>query len=217
MKKVIVMGYGDLAIKICEWFQNSNDYAVQYVVPTIPEPEWADSLVDWTKKRWSRSIGAREQLVSSGNYRDIPGVDSQDWQVDLVFSCFYNKIIKPWFINKCDRILNLHNSALPKYRGVRPINWALKNNETKHGITIHEITPGVDDGPIISQLEYSIYPDFEEVTDVYNRSLEYGWILFKQTMSLLDKISPRPQDHSKSTHYTMKQNHLLGDRENYHR
>ena len=60
----------------------------------------------------------------------------------------------------------------------------VKNNEVEHGITIHEITPGIDDGPIVGQLKYSIYPQFDEVVDVYRRSLEYGWILFQQTIPL---------------------------------
>ena len=57
-----------------------------------------------------------------------------------------------------------------------------------HGVTIHEITKGRDDGPIVAKLEYSIYPYFDEVENVYNRSLEYGWVLFKETMNVLYKI-----------------------------
>ena len=45
--------------------------------------------------------------------------------------------LKQNFIDSCKNIINLHNSPLPKYRGVRPINWALKNGEHSHGVTIH--------------------------------------------------------------------------------
>ena len=100
--------------------------------------------------------------------------------------------------------MNLHNGPLPKYRGYSPINWALKNNEREHGVTIHEITPGIDDGPVVSQLKYSIYPEFDEVIDVYKRSIEYGWTLFQQTMPLLDKIEARQQVHSDMSYYTVQ-------------
>ena len=133
----------------------------------------------------------------------------------LVFSVFYDKIIKDWFIRKCNKILNLHNAPLPKYRGVQPINWALKNNEDKHGVTIHEITPGIDDGPIISQLEYSIYPYFDEVRDVYERALNYSWMLFEQTIPILDKIIPKEQDDSAATYYSRKQSNRLEERQNF--
>ena len=130
---------------------------------------------------------------------------------------FWVKIIKDWFIQKCEKILNLLNGPLPKYRGVLPINWALKNNEKMHGVTIHEITKGIDDGPIVAKLEYSIYPYFDEVENVYNRSLEYGWVLFKETMNVLYKIKPEPQDHSIATYFSRKDDDLLGDRLSYNR
>jgi len=205
MKKVIVMGKGTLGIRIADWFLKNDEYELVNIVPVLPEPTWMDSLIAWSKKN-------KIPCVESGNYNDIENVESNDWSIDLVFSSFYDKIIKEWFIQKCEKILNLHNGPLPKYRGVLPINWALKNNEKKHGVTIHEITPGIDDGPIISQIEYSIYPYFDEVEDVYNRALEYGWVLFKETLPILYNIKPEPQDSSPASYYSKKDNPLLGDR-----
>ena len=62
---------------------------------------------------------------------------------------------------------------------------------------------------------YSVYPEFDEVKDVYLRSLEYGWTLFAQTMPLLDRITPVPQDHSQATYYNLQQNALLGERRHF--
>ena len=146
------------------------------------------------------------KVVKTGHYKDL------NIEPDLAMSVFYDKIIKKNFIDSCKKIINLHNSPLPKYRGVSPINWALKNNETEHGITIHEITPGIDDGPIISQLKYSIYPDIDEVLDVYKRSQEYGYSLFKNTMPMIDNITPRKQNESKAFYYDASKNILLGER-----
>ncbi|HAW49537.1 TPA: methionyl-tRNA formyltransferase [bacterium] len=55
--------------------------------------------------------------------------------------------------------INLHPSLLPKYRGPAPISWALIQGETKTGITIAEISTGIDDGDIILQKEVDILPD----------------------------------------------------------
>jgi methionyl-tRNA formyltransferase len=155
--------------------------------------------------------------VASGHYKDIPDVVGDAWETDLALSVFYDKIIKEWFIKKCGRILNLHNSPLPKYRGVSPINWALKNGERFHGVTIHEITPRIDDGPIYSQVLYSIYPEVDEVRDVYTRALEYGWTLFTQTMPLLHKITPTPQNHAEATYFSSALNSRLGERRGFTR
>ena len=208
-RNVVLLGKGTLAIRIANWFLNHSDYQLRMVVPVDP-PSALMPAVTWADSRLV-------PLIRSGHYKDIPEVQSEAWRADLVLSVFYDKIIKPWFIDKCTRIINLHNGPLPRYRGVSPINWALKNGETLHGITIHEITPGIDEGPIYSQVLYSIYPEFDEVQDVYARSLEYGWTLFTQTMPLLDRITPAPQNHGEATYYAAHQNAALGDRRSFTR
>lgn len=209
-KRAVVLGKGTLAVQVSEWFVKSPDYELVAVVPVVPEPTWTDSLIAWAED-------AGVPCVSSGRYDDIEGADEETWGVDLAISLTYDRIIAPWFASRCRRILNLHNSPLPRYRGVSPINWALKNGERKHGVTIHEITAGIDDGPIVAQLQYSIYPDFDEVIDVYQRALAYGWMLFQQTMPILDEITPLPQDEAASTYYSRRQDHLLGDRRSFTR
>jgi len=205
MKNVMVLGKGDLAIKIADWFYSSREYNLTHIVPVVPEPTWTDSIIKWAKDR-------NIPFTASGHYKDIEGINDKNWNINLTFSVFYDKIIKESFILKCGRILNLHNSPLPKYRGVRPINWALKNNEGVHGVTIHEISKGIDDGPIVSQLTYSIFPEFDEVVDVHKRARRYGWSLFKETMLILDKIVATPQDESNATYYSKDKIHLLGER-----
>src|SRR5215475_651203 len=165
---VVLLGKGTLAIKIADWFLKQPDYQISCVVPVVPEPAWTESLSQWAEAN-------HLPVVQSGHFKDISNVMSETWHADLALSVFYDRIIKEWFIKKCAQILNLHNGPLPKYRGVSPINWALKNGETLHGVTLHEITEGIDDGPVVSQVAYSIYPEFDEVVDVYHRGLRFGW------------------------------------------
>ncbi len=146
MKEVVVMGKGTLAIRVAECVQQSSNYSVSAIVPVMPEPAWTDSFASW-------GLAAGIAVVDSGSYKDIPALAGNDRKLPLVISVFYDKIIKPWFIQRCEKIINLHNGPLPRYRGVSPINWALKNGEVEHGLTIHEITEGIDDGPIIAQLK----------------------------------------------------------------
>jgi methionyl-tRNA formyltransferase len=202
----VLLGKGALAVRVAQWLQSRPEFELALVVPVIPEPTWSDSIVSW-------STAAGIPVVASGNYREIP----PEMRIDLAISIFYERIIKPDFIERCGRIINLHNSPLPRYRGVSPINWALKDGEDHHGVTLHEITAGIDDGPILGQLRYSIYPEFDEVRDVYARALEYGYVLLTQTLPLLDQIVPRPQDESKATYFSMADNDRLGDRRDFTR
>lgn len=207
-KKVVVLGKGTLAIKVAKWFNESPDYDLDLIVPVVPEPDWTDSFLNWAEEN-------KIAHINTGDYSDIPGIKKNRKKIDLVVSVTYDKIIKEWFIKKCKKIVNIHNGPLPKYRGVSPINWALKNNESRHGVTIHSITPGIDDGPIISQVLFSIYPDFDEVIDVYKRCLDFGWTLFVQTMPIINKIKPNIQNHNMATYYNKKQDVFLNERKNF--
>lgn len=209
-KRVVLLGKGDLAIRVAEWFLSTDGYDLTGVVPVVPEPGWSASLIEWAE-------GNGVPYAASGHYDEFVGPDDSGWDTDLAFVVFYDKIVPASFISRCGRILNLHNSPLPKYRGMAPINWALKDGRPMHGVTIHEITPGIDDGPIVAQLTYSIYPEFDEVVDVYRRALEYGWTLFAQTLPILDRIEPRPQDEGEATYFSAGDQARLGDRRDFTR
>jgi methionyl-tRNA formyltransferase len=208
MRRAVLLGKGELAIRVAQWFAQADDYELAAIVPVIPEPGWTASL-----REWARSAGI--PCVDSGHHRDLRG-DVGD-QIDLAMSVFYDRIFESDFIDRCGRILNLHNAPLPRYRGMSPINWALKNAERSHGVTLHEVRPGIDSGPIVSQVEYSIYPDTDEVIDVYRRSLKFAWTLFTETMPIIDRIEPRPQDESKATYYDAADSARLGDRAGFTR
>jgi methionyl-tRNA formyltransferase len=210
-RRVLVLGKGTLAVRISRWFHESPDYDLHQLVPVVPEPSWTDSLT-----AWGESAGI--PCVASGDWRDIDEPEDGGGLLgDLAFSVFYDRILPRSFIERFGRILNIHNGPLPRYRGVSPINWALKNEEQSHGVTIHEITPGIDDGPIVAQATYSIYPEVDEVEEVYRRALEFGWTLFEQTMPILDRIEARPQDEELATYYSAAENDELGDRRSFNR
>lgn len=209
MKRTILLGKGDLAVHAAEWFFVHDMFKLDAVVPVIPEPDWTGSLLSWARTR-------DVPVVETGDYADLSTVIGPD-RFELVVSIFYDRIIRAEFIRRCDRIINLHNAPLPRYRGVSPINWALKNDERMHGVTLHEITPGIDDGPIVAQTTFSIFPELDEVQDVYHRALRYGRVLFETTMPLIDSIVPVPQEASLATYYSRKDDERLGERRGFTR
>ena len=198
-RSVCLLGKGDLAIRIARYLEQSLEFQLVGIVPVLPEPEWSSSLVSW---------------ASSSNVpiMTLDELESGTSKIDIAFSCFFDRILSEEFINRFSLALNLHNSPLPKYRGVNPINWALKNDEKFHGVTIHKITKGIDDGPIYGQLLFNIDPEVEEVVQVYNRAIKYGYLLFEDVFDKLDLIRPKEQCNSESSYYSKKDFDLLGDR-----
>lgn len=53
--------------------------------------------------------------------------------------------------------INIHGALLPQYRGCNPTQWAVLNGETVTGVTLHEMTTGLDEGAIIDQKTVPIY------------------------------------------------------------
>jgi len=56
------------------------------------------------------------------------------------------------------RMLNIHPSLLPKYRGLDTHARALQAGDAVHGCTVHEVTAELDDGPILGQAEVPVLP-----------------------------------------------------------
>ncbi len=56
------------------------------------------------------------------------------------------------------RMINIHPSLLPKYRGLHTHARALEAGDTHHGCTVHEVTAALDDGPILGQAHLAIDP-----------------------------------------------------------
>jgi len=203
-KTVLVLGKGSLAIKIAHYFKYSQEFNLIGVVPVLPEPEWADSFIHW-------AINHDVDIMSLGDLAQLKT------RVDLGFSCYYDKILKSADLENFSTILNLHNGPLPRYRGVNPINWALKNNEKEHGVTIHSISTGIDDGPIYGQVKFKIDPVKEEVIGVYSRSLHFGYALFEDVINNFKNIVPLEQEHNLSTYYSKSDFERLGDRKGFSR
>jgi methionyl-tRNA formyltransferase len=95
---------------------------------------------------------------------------------------------------------------------VRPVNWALKNGEWMHGATLREISESIDEGPILNQMAFCIYPEFEEVIDTYTRAMGYARQLLMDTLPMIDRIVPVPQEHADMSIYYEKDNHRLEER-----
>ena len=56
------------------------------------------------------------------------------------------------------RMLNIHPSLLPKYKGLHTHARALEAGDTEAGCTVHLVTPELDDGPILGQARVPILP-----------------------------------------------------------
>ncbi|HEX8663203.1 MAG TPA: phosphoribosylglycinamide formyltransferase [Beijerinckiaceae bacterium] len=85
-------------------------------------------------------------------------------RIELLCLAGFMRILTPWFINRwLGRMLNVHPSLLPLFKGLHTHRRALEEGVRIHGCTVHFVTPELDSGPIIAQAAVPVLPsDTEE-------------------------------------------------------
>lgn len=79
---------------------------------------------------------------------------------DIICLAGFMRILTPDFTEKWEgRMLNIHPSLLPKYKGLHTHARALEASDREHGCSVHEVTAALDDGPILGQARLSVRPD----------------------------------------------------------
>jgi len=81
-------------------------------------------------------------------------------RADYVALAGYMRLLTPEFVSRWEgRMLNVHPSLLPKYKGLDTHRRALEASDTQCGCSVHLVTPEVDDGPVLGQVAVAILPD----------------------------------------------------------
>lgn len=79
---------------------------------------------------------------------------------DILCLAGFMRVLGAGFVEKWQgRMLNIHPSLLPKYKGLNTHARALEAGDDIHGCTVHEVTASLDDGPILGQREIKILPE----------------------------------------------------------
>ena len=98
------------------------------------------------------------------------------WKVDLIVLAGWMRIISPKLIEAFpNKIINLHPSMLPKYKGLHAIERALESGDHFTGVSVHYVNEELDGGEVIIQKEVPILPDddVESLTKAIQR-MEYS-------------------------------------------
>ena len=80
-----------------------------------------------------------------------------DRQVGTIALAGFMRILSPWFVgNWRGRILNIHPSLLPKYRGLDTHSRAIEAGDQVHGCSVHVVTEELDSGEVLGQTEIAV-------------------------------------------------------------
>jgi len=102
---------------------------------------------------------AQSKFPSRDMFEDVMTQTLESWGVDIVCLAGFMRILGEDFVNHwAGRLINIHPSLLPLYRGLHTHERALTDGASIHGCTVHFVTPGLDEGPSILQAKVPVLP-----------------------------------------------------------
>lgn len=102
---------------------------------------------------------AQSRFPSRDMFEDVMTQMLESWDVDIVCLAGFMRILGEDFVNHwAGRLINIHPSLLPLYKGLHPHQQALDDGATEHGCSVHFVTHGMDEGPVILQAKVPILP-----------------------------------------------------------
>ena len=156
--KVIFFGTSDRSVPILESIKNNFDL-ILCITKKDTKVGRKQVVRETQVKKWAKEESVPFLEISSLKNEDLELVSKKidelkpDYGVVADFGYIIPKKIIDLLKNK---IINVHFSLLPKYRGASPVQFAILNGDKTTGVTYYILDEKMDTGDIISQIEYKI-------------------------------------------------------------
>lgn len=115
---------------------------------------------------FAREAGIPTAVLSHRDYADRLAFDAaldarlRDDGIEIVCLAGFMRLLTPWLVEEWrDRMINVHPSLLPSFKGLHTHERALETGVRLHGCTVHFVRPEMDEGPIILQAAVAVEAD----------------------------------------------------------
>jgi phosphoribosylglycinamide formyltransferase-1 len=104
-------------------------------------------------------------------------------QIELIALAGFMRIMTPWFVRRWEgRLVNIHPSLLPLFKGTHTHRQALDAGVAEHGCSVHFVVPALDAGPVIAQARVPVLPGDDEDA-LAARVLEQELVLYPRALA----------------------------------
>lgn len=111
-------------------------------------------------------------------------------RIDLICLAGFMRLLTPGFVTQwADRMINIHPSLLPAYKGLDTHARALADGAARHGCTVHYVTTGMDEGPVIAQASVPILRE-DTASSLAQRILAAEHQLYPKALALVASGEP---------------------------
>jgi phosphoribosylglycinamide formyltransferase-1 len=154
---ILISGSGSNMVRLIESMRGAHPARPVLVISSDPEAKGLEK---------ARALGVPTAVVDARACRgDRAAFEAElarlldDARPDIICLAGFMRILSPEFVARyAGRMLNIHPSLLPKFRGLNTHARALAAGETEHGATVHEVTAELDEGPILGQARVPVKP-----------------------------------------------------------
>jgi len=106
------------------------------------------------------TFGVSHKGMKRAEFDAIMDAELRKARADYVALAGYMRLLSPGFVAAWEgRMLNIHPSLLPKYKGLHTHERALDAGDSHVGCSVHVVTPELDDGPVLAQVKVAVLED----------------------------------------------------------
>jgi phosphoribosylglycinamide formyltransferase-1 len=106
-------------------------------------------------------------------------------RIEFVCLAGFMRVLTPWFVERwTGRMINIHPSLLPLFRGVETHRRALEEGVLVHGCTVHFVVPEIDAGPIVAQAAVPVVPG-DTIESLAARILVQEHLLYPHALRMI--------------------------------
>jgi phosphoribosylglycinamide formyltransferase-1 len=153
---VLLSGRGSNMIALAEHKRREERaYDIALVASNVPEARGLVAARRLGIPVWAHSHQGMERAA----FDRLIDAELRRHEVELVALAGYMRLLSPEFIRAWEgRILNVHPSLLPAYKGLDTHRRAIEAGEAQAGCSVHLVTESLDDGPVLAQAPVRIRP-----------------------------------------------------------
>ena len=154
-----------------------------YEVALVASNKPAAPGLDWARQRSLQTWASDSKGVDKEDYDRRLSAALDEHGVGTIALAGFMRILTPWFVEEWrGRIINIHPSLLPKYRGLDTHARALAAGDKVAGCSVHVVTEELDAGEVLGQAEVPV-EDGDSVSSLEARVLAAEHALYPRVMS----------------------------------
>lgn len=158
--------------------EQAQDYEVVLIASNNP----LAAGIEWARARGLQTWAWDSKGVDREEFDRMLSATLDSYGVGTIALAGFMRILSPWFVDEWrGRIVNIHPSLLPKYRGLDTHARALEAGDAVAGCSVHVVTEELDAGEVLGQTEVPIAPG-DTVQSLQARVLAAEHALYPRVM-----------------------------------